>query len=58
MILVREADQAVLMCVCGHRWRVHSKLDEQCLGGTVERPMSCRCEEFRKEGGDGDEAQG
>ena len=36
-------------CTCGHGWRVHSKKDGKCLGGSVEQPMGCDCEQFDRE---------
>lgn len=31
---------------CTHRHRIHSNADGQCLGGTLENPMSCKCTGF------------
>lgn len=28
---------------CGHYRVVHSKVDGRCLGGTKDKPMSCKC---------------
>jgi hypothetical protein len=40
-----ESD-AKILCLCNHTQRIHSKKDGQCLGGTRESPMSCKCNNF------------
>jgi hypothetical protein len=46
----REAEKnRTQICVCGHTWRIHSRKDGNCLGGTPDQPMECACEQFENE---------